>query len=247
VEALNVAALPSLSSYSIEKEGSMLFSMRVSLRDQPGALGSLASALGSMGANIVTLDVIDRGNGEAVDDLCVEVGDGGILAEALRKAAEEVPGAIVEAVRPIPHVHSTSSPMDLAAAIVEAGPSLALQTLTDGMPGALWASWAVALRPGSPPEVLAATAGAPSMSNVETPWLPLDRSRRFSPAPWMPPAWCMGRMSYEIAAAPLRGVGGAILIARKYGPGFRPSEVEQLGLLTRVLEGVLGDRLLEPI
>ncbi|MEA2435435.1 MAG: hypothetical protein QOG54_2892 [Actinomycetota bacterium] len=217
----------------------MLFSMRVSLRDKPGVLGSLASALGRMGANIVTLDVIDRGNGEAVDDLTVEVPDGGTLAEALRRAAEEVPGAVVEAVRPIPHIHSSSSAMELGAAIVEAGPSRALQTLTDGMPGALWASWAVALSPGSPPEVLAASASAPSMSNVETPWLPLDRSRRLAPAPWMPAAWCMGRMSYEIAAAPLNRTDGAILVARRFGPRFRPTEVDQLGLLTRVLEGVV--------
>lgn len=212
----------------------MLFAMRVSMSDQPGALGALASALGRVGVNIVTLDVVDHRDGIAVDDLCVDAGDEAALSEGLRRTAEEVRGAVVEAIKPL-REPQTTSPMHLAAAVAEATPGDALETLIEGLPNAMWASWAVAIKKGLPPDVLHAGQGAPSMSNVETPWLPLDAPRALASAPWMPPAWRMGRMSYEIAAAPLGDSETALLVARKHGPRFRPSEVEQLGLLTRVL------------
>lgn len=223
----------------------MLFSMRVSMMDEPGALGALASTLGRANANIVTLDVVDRTGGVAVDDLCIEVEDGIALAEGLRRTAEEVRGAVVEAVRPLGAPRITT-PMHLAASIAEAAPDLRLEMLLAGLPDAMWASWAVALVKGSPPEVLESSLGAPSMTNVETPWLPLDAPRALAPAPWMPPAWRMGRMSYEMAVAPLESPDRALMIARKFGPAFRPSELEQLGLLARVFSRLSVEARVEP-
>lgn len=211
-----------------------MFAMRVSMSDQPGALGALASALGRDGVNIVTLDVVEHRDGVAVDDLCVDVRDQAAMSEGLRRTAEEVRGAVVEAIKPLREARR-SSPMHLAAEISESTSEDSLRTLIDRVPDAMWASWAVAIKKGSPTHVLCASSAAPSMSNVETPWLPLDSPRTLASAPWMPPAWCMGRMSYEVAAAPLRDPDTALLIARKHGPRFRPSEVEQLGLLTRIL------------
>ena len=43
--------------------------LRVQLEDRPGSLGSLAVALGSVGADILSLDVVERGAGYAIDDL----------------------------------------------------------------------------------------------------------------------------------------------------------------------------------
>ena len=47
--------------------------LRVQLEDRPGSLGSLAVALGSVGADILSLDVVERWSGYAVDDLVVEL------------------------------------------------------------------------------------------------------------------------------------------------------------------------------
>jgi hypothetical protein len=211
----------------------LLFAMRISLLDQPGMLGAIATSLSRGGANIMSLDVIDREEGVAVDDVRIEAPDG--LTEALRLAAEQVPGAVVEAVRPLEAFLEVPSPMELAASLAETTGILALETLIEGLPGAMWASWAVALAGStSGPQVLAASTGAPSLSNVETPWLPLDRPRRFDAAPWMPPAWKMGRMGYALAAAPLGDPNEAVLVTRKHGPRWRPSELKQLGLLTRM-------------
>jgi hypothetical protein len=214
----------------------MLFAMRVSLPDQPGVLGALAMALGRGGANIVTLDVIERADGIAVDDLCVDAADD--AAEALRLAAEVVPSAVVEAIRPVSRERQDPSPLDLAAVLAEAAPGRGLEELVDGIPGAMWASWAVALRAGAPPDTLAASRTAPSLTNVTTPWIPLDGPRRFNPSPWMPPAWCMGKMSYEVAAIPLADMDEAVLVARKHGPRFRDSELRDLGILVRIAQAV---------
>lgn len=47
--------------------------LRVQLEDRPGSLGSLAVALGSVGADILSLDVVERTAGFAVDDLVVDL------------------------------------------------------------------------------------------------------------------------------------------------------------------------------
>jgi hypothetical protein len=47
--------------------------VRVWLPDRPGALGAVASRIGSVGGDIVAVDVVDRGGGQAVDDLVVEL------------------------------------------------------------------------------------------------------------------------------------------------------------------------------
>ena len=52
----------------------MYFAVRVCLPDRPGTLAALAGALSDASANIVTLDVVDRADGYAVDDLCIEEG-----------------------------------------------------------------------------------------------------------------------------------------------------------------------------
>lgn len=211
----------------------MLFAMRISLPDRPGMLGAVASALSEGGANILTLDVIDREDGIAVDDLCVEAPDG--LQEALRRAAEDVPGALVEAIRPLDAFRDVLSPMELAAELAAAPPHAVVKALVEGLPGALWATWCVALRRGiKEPEILCASPTSPSFTNVETPWLPLQRPRRLEQALWMPPAWRMGRLGYEVAAAPLEEPDEAIMLVRRYGPRFRPSELRQIGLLTRI-------------
>lgn len=47
--------------------------LRIELVDRPGSLGSLAVALGSVGADILSLDVVERAAGYAIDDLVIEL------------------------------------------------------------------------------------------------------------------------------------------------------------------------------
>jgi hypothetical protein len=72
--------------------------IRVWLPDRPGALGLVASRIGSVGGDIVGVDVVERGERVAVDEFAVVVPDDGRLALMIREV-EQVDGASVEEVR----------------------------------------------------------------------------------------------------------------------------------------------------
>jgi hypothetical protein len=49
--------------------------LRLVVPDKPGILGAVATALGDAGIDIVSVDVLERGGGVAVDDVvCPETG-----------------------------------------------------------------------------------------------------------------------------------------------------------------------------
>ena len=73
--------------------------LRVQLEDRPGSLGSLAVALGSVGADILSLDVVERGSGYAIDDLVVELPHG-TMPDMVITAAERLEGVRVDTIRP---------------------------------------------------------------------------------------------------------------------------------------------------
>lgn len=77
----------------------MSYLLRVQLPDRPGSLGALAVALGSVGADILSLDVVERGDGFAIDDLVVDV-EPGALPDTLITAAEHLPDVLVDSIRP---------------------------------------------------------------------------------------------------------------------------------------------------
>jgi hypothetical protein len=68
--------------------------------DRPGALGLVASRIGSVGGDIVALEVLQRDDGQVVDEFVVELA-GGHLVDLLRSEIEEVDGAEVDEVRPV--------------------------------------------------------------------------------------------------------------------------------------------------
>ena len=69
----------------------MSFLLRVVLPDRPGSLGAVATALGTAGADILGVNVVERSPGHAVDDLAVEL-PSGRPPDVLITAAESVPG-----------------------------------------------------------------------------------------------------------------------------------------------------------
>ena len=76
--------------------------VRVWLPDRPGALGLVASRIGSVEGDIVGIDVLEQGDGVAVDEFAVELRDGTSL-DLLVREIEEVDGASVEEVRVVDH------------------------------------------------------------------------------------------------------------------------------------------------
>lgn len=207
--------------------------MRVSLPDQPGALSAVAAAIGRCGADISSLAVIERAGDIATDDICVE---GAADPARVRAELEAVPGVIVERLTPLAELHDGDAAVALACTIAETGGG-AVSTLVDGLAGALWATWAVALVRGvTGLEALAISSGAPDVTDVATPWLPLDAPRRLAAAEWMPQTWrvAVAAGALELAAAPLATPHAAVLLGRVDGPRFRRPELRQLGWLARI-------------
>ena len=208
----------------------MTYLLRLVLPDRPGSLGAVATALGAAGADIESLDVIERGPEGAVDDLVVGLPDNG-LADTLISAAQSVPGVHVESLRPHPRAAETVRDLDIVDALAS-DPDHALMQLAAHVPEAFRAQWALVLEatPFALPRLSAASAAAPRERDFATPWMPLAAARRFDYGEdWVPEIWT--ERGIELAAAPINGPYRALLLARAGGPSFRPSELMRLAHL----------------
>ena len=77
----------------------MSYLLRLVMPDRPGILGAVATALGTAGIDIVSLDVLERGSGVAVDDVVVDLPPDR-LPDSLITVAQSVPDVVVESLRP---------------------------------------------------------------------------------------------------------------------------------------------------
>lgn len=201
----------------------MSYLLRLVLPDRPGMLGAVATALGEAGADILSLDVVERGPDGAVDDLVVALPPGG-MADALITRAQSVPGVLVESLRPYYGGSDLHRDLELVDALA-ADPASAAPLLVAHAPGVFRAGWALLLEAG--PRVLHASAGAPDVQDLPLPWLPLDTARRLEPdAPWVPERWAL--LGTELVAAPVGTPDRVVLVGRPGGPRFRASEVLRL-------------------
>jgi hypothetical protein len=213
--------------------------LRVQLEDRPGSLGSLAVALGSVGADILSLDVVERGSGYAVDDLVVDL-PSGAMPDMLITAAEKLKGVYVDAIRPHTGLLEAHRELELIDHVAAAdGQSKKLQVLVDEAPHVLRVGWCTVIKlTESAPERIVGSPGAPETQAADTPWLPLDHAAALDgTAEWVPQVW--RDMDTTLAAAPLGDHRTAIVLGRPGGPEFRPSEVARLGYLAGIIATIL--------
>lgn len=214
--------------------------LRIELEDRPGSLGSLAVALGSVGADILSLDVVERGAGYAVDDLVVDLPNGA-MPDMLISAAESLRGVRVDTIRPHTGLLEAHRELELIDHVAAAASRPAkLQVLVDEAPRVLRVGWCTVVRlADAGPERIVGSPGAPETQAAATPWLPLDKPAALDgTAEWVPPLW--RDMHTTLAAAPLCDPGTAIVLGRPGGPEFRPSEVARLGYLAGIVAGLLS-------
>jgi hypothetical protein len=74
--------------------------IRLQLPDRPGALGAVASRIGSVGGDVVSIEILQRVDGIVVDELGVGLA-GDHLIDLLRDEILEVDGVVIESVRPV--------------------------------------------------------------------------------------------------------------------------------------------------
>nr|WP_194945770.1 amino acid-binding protein [Mycolicibacterium malmesburyense] len=212
--------------------------LRVQLEDRPGSLGSLAVALGSVGADILSLDVVERSAGYAVDDLVVEL-PAGAMPDMLITAAEQIKGVYVDSIRPHTGLLEAHRELELIDHIAAADRKHRLQVLVDEAPRVLRVGWTTVVRlTDKGPERVVGSPGAPETQAAELPWLPLDHAEALDgDAAWVPQVW--RDMATTLAAAPLGDARTAVVLGRPGGPLFRPSEVARLGYLAGIVATIL--------
>ncbi len=213
--------------------------LRVELEDRPGSLGSLAVALGSVGADILSLDVVERGPGYAVDDLVVEL-PAGAMPDALLSAAEALVGVRVDSVRPHTGLLEAHRELELIDRIAAAADRHAkLVVLVDEAPRVLRVGWCTVVHlEESGPRRVVGSRGAPETQAATTPWLPIGAAAALDDsADWVPQLW--RDMDTTLAAAPLGDEHTAVVLGRPGGPAFRPSEVARLGYLSGIVATLL--------
>jgi hypothetical protein len=200
--------------------------LRIVLPDRPGALGAVATALGAVGADILSLDVVERSPGSATDDIVVELPPDK-LADSLVSAAATVPGVQVESIRPYAGQIDPHREFELLEALA-ARPAQPYAVLSDGVTRIFRAAWAFVLAApddGGCAAVLGAGGAAPEVSSLRAPWWPPAPARALDASPdWAPPDW--ERLGTELAVAPL-GTAAALLVGR---PALRwlPAELLRL-------------------
>jgi hypothetical protein len=199
--------------------------VRVWLPDRPGALGLVASRIGSVGGDIVGIDVLERGTDIAVDEFAVSLNRLGLL-ELMVREIEEVDGASVEEVRvvgafPDPRLDALES----AARLCETDSVPALQKeLVAHLCDEFLADWAALLADG---RVLANSgSGCPD----EPLLIALAAGTAASPLV------ADGTTGPEDLAVALLGTHDATLLVGRDGHPFRRRERAQLLALARVAD-----------
>jgi hypothetical protein len=207
--------------------------LRLVVPDRPGTLGAVATALGAAGIDIVSVDVLERGNGVAVDDVVVDL-PRGRLPDSLITAAQAVPGVTVESLRPFAGPLDTHRELELLESLARAAEGTSAKLLAAELPRVFHSGWAVVLSAANETwEVAAASDAAPIFDGVTLPWMPLSGPRLLpSEDDWLPERW--REMAIEMMAAPYDGPGCAVLLGRSGGPAYRRSELMRLVHLTGI-------------
>jgi hypothetical protein len=143
------------------------FLVRIELPDRPGALGAVASRIGAVRGDVISIEIIRRQDGRAVDEFVVDLPDAELVPLLLVEIAE-VDGVVVEGVQPVAAAVTDQrlDAYDTAAAILEQrAPHGVLSALALRTRHELDASW-VAIIDGEDHMVIA-SAGRPPAA----PWL----------------------------------------------------------------------------
>jgi hypothetical protein len=211
-----------------------MFLLRVVLPDRPGSLGALATALGKVDADIISLDVVEHsGDGSAIDDILVELPHGK-LPDTVVSACQSVEGVRVQFVRRYPAGADLHRDLLAVEAMTEI-PERAGDTLVDLAPGIFRADWSVLIaRTPDGVDPLRASSAGPELEDVSAPWLPLFRARRLDDVEVWAPRW----RDTAVAAAPYGDPERALLVGRRGGPEFLDSELARLGHLVALAETI---------
>ncbi|MFB6724374.1 amino acid-binding protein [Kribbella sp. NPDC056345] len=203
-----------------------MFLLRLIIPDRPGSLGTVATALGEVSADIHAIEIVEhrRENGTAVDDIVVDLPPG-VLPDRLVSACNSVED--VEVIWFSRYGAGGGLHMDLEAVEqMTSAPADAIDLLIEQTPAVLHADWAVLLDgTGAEVKVALETSATPEFGDVAAAWLPLEKATTLDAPDHK------GLSESVLVAAPLESDRRIIVVGRRGGPEFLGSEVARLSYL----------------
>ncbi|MFC5263412.1 amino acid-binding protein [Kribbella qitaiheensis] len=203
-----------------------MFLLRLIIPDRPGSLGTVATALGEVAADIHAIEIVEhrRENGTAVDDIVVDLPPG-VLPDRLVSACNSVPD--VEVIWFSRYGAGGGLHMDLEAVEqMTSAPAEAVDILVEQAPAVLHADWAALLDgTGSEIKVALETSATPEFGQLVDQWLPLEKATTLVAPDHK------GLAESVLVAAPLESNRRVLVIGRRGGPEFLGSEVARLSYL----------------
>lgn len=134
--------------------------LRVWLPDRPGALGQVASRIGAVRGDVLSIEILEVGGGRVIDEIVVALPDDQFV-ELMVSEVHAIDGVSVEHVRAVDGGHTDGGLLALAltAELAEAETEKRLDVLLDGMLRLTETDWAMVVRAG---EIVASRGEVPS-------------------------------------------------------------------------------------
>jgi hypothetical protein len=195
--------------------------LRLRLPDRPGMLGAVATAIGQVDADIHAVEILERGEGYAIDDFILSI-PAGTLPDTLVSACTSVDDVQVIWLSRYSAHWGLESDIETVNRMAEE-PHAAAEILVEDAPVGFHSSWAALVSTAGPALVhgtdLAPEFDAHTLARLGR----LDELRTEElPAEWLP-GWGVT----VVAITPLPG-DRAIVLGRQGGPGYLRSELVRL-------------------
>jgi hypothetical protein len=119
--------------------------------DRPGALGQVASRIGAVRGDVLSIEILEQGGGRAIDELTVALPDDDLMP-LLTAEIDAVDGVSVESIRVVDpdRTDASLSALALGAAIAESTPQDRLEVLVAGIQRFAETDWVIVMRDGEP-------------------------------------------------------------------------------------------------
>jgi hypothetical protein len=184
--------------------------MRVELPDVPGSLGRVASAIGEAGGDIEAIEIVEKRDGFAVDDVLLEI-PAGTMPDSIISACSTLDGVSVLWISRYAAGGNLFLDLEVVESLTE-DPGTARDRLVDLLPIAFRVDWAARVRRGDDGlKVVHATDAAPTTFDI---------------AALTSPTRLPGDETYVECAAPFGD--DLIAMGRRGGPEFLDSELARL-------------------
>lgn len=197
-----------------------MFHLRVQLPDRPGSLGAVATAMGQVGADIASVEIIEKGEGFAINDFILALPPD-VLPDSLITECGQLDGVRVMWMSRVADRWRMDSDIDALNQMVR-DPVRALEVLAQVVPQVFNCQWAVVMDPQGHPRhatELAPELGADQLELLQ----PFDQSHAAELAAEWAPNWS------DTAVAVVPAARDHVLVAgRSGGPIFLDSEVRRL-------------------